>query len=211
MHDGGGGISCIETEPPEPLNSDQFLSEEDKRQMLQLGDTLENPYKLSNVLKAYNSLPENAMARLAFDADQIKPTHHYMKFYPKNEVELELLIEDTTQHFYSYPLDVEISDTGTFYYDPTIPISVPTPQYVAMPVNQSFPQNIKNEIIYDLYMPDENDFALSNDFKSTDLNGNIRSFSLLEAYYQLEDMTDELTGNLPVDLKGYKYSDRLDT
>ncbi len=51
----------------------------------------------------------------------IEATHLYIRFEPQNEAEEEKIIDDRTLDTYTYPLDVELSDTITYYRDPEYP------------------------------------------------------------------------------------------
>ncbi len=117
-----------------------------------LGKTLDNPYSIENMEKAYKNLRENGA--LAEKVD-IKPTHQYIKFEPKNDKELSQLKQDTTIIFYEYPLDVEIVKYGTSFHDPKVPKGTPTYQYASIPIEKDFYKKAKHSVLAKLYIPDE--------------------------------------------------------
>lgn len=55
-------------------------------EMIQLGRKLENPYSFENMRRTFDLLP--AESRGGFSAEDIQPTHLYVKFKPKNVDEL---------------------------------------------------------------------------------------------------------------------------
>lgn len=149
--------------------------------MIILGEQLEDPYSIINMKKAYASL------RTRGDVPEIDitPTHKYLRFLPKNEIEWGLLKSDTTIHLYDYPLNFEVKNIGTYYHDASLPDSSITWQYCVLPIDYVLP-NIHYEEIYDVFIPEENE---SKKLK----NG----FDLNEFYNKLEFESVKLTGNLP--------------
>lgn len=123
-------------------------------EMIQLGRKLENPYSLENMRRALKQLP--AESRSGFSAEDIQPTHLYVKFKPKNVDELDTMLwSDSTLHFYDYPLDYEQISGGCHYHDPSLPEGVPTYYYVSIPVGHPIPEVCEYEILEELYIPDE--------------------------------------------------------
>ncbi len=107
-------------------------------------------------------------AKMAADDFEITTTHLYVKFTPKNEQELDVLMVDSTLVLYDYPLDYEIAVNGDYYRDPTIPEDQPTPQYCAVKVTNPFTQGtgkgkgnakvtetVEKTILEELFIPDE--------------------------------------------------------
>lgn len=77
-----------------------------------LGEKLENPYSVSNMQKAVNELYVGA--RIA-EPIVISASHRYIKFKPRTYAELDLLKKDSTLELYTYPLDVEIVESGDLF------------------------------------------------------------------------------------------------
>jgi hypothetical protein len=120
---------------------------------IQLGRKLDNPYSVTNMRKALEMLP--ADVRGVVVAEDIQPTHLYLKFAPANVDELDALLwSDSSLDFYSYPLDYE-RQTGGYYRDPSLPKDVPTYQYVSIPVGHPIPEVCKYEVLEELYIPEE--------------------------------------------------------
>ncbi|MCF6213273.1 MAG: hypothetical protein L3J45_04525 [Flavobacteriaceae bacterium] len=122
-----------------------------------LGKKLENPYSVENMKKALDNLKKsNVSAKTSVDGIEVTTTHLYVKFKPKNEDELDILKSDSTLVLYDYPLDYEIEENGDFYRDPDIPDNQPTYKYTAVKVGKKLPSGVENEILAELFIPDEN-------------------------------------------------------
>lgn len=81
-----------------------------------LGKKLENPYSVTNMRKAFNSLKEknqkNGLAlRTDINADDVKVTDLYVKFFIENADQLDKLEADSL-NFSILPLDYEIVKEG---------------------------------------------------------------------------------------------------
>ena len=118
--------------------------------MIVLGEKLPNPYSLDNMRKAIEELNKSGLSKSVVSTD-IKPTHYYMRFKPKNEAEVDKVESDTTVFYYSWPLDREIIGGSTNYRDPELPDSVPSYMYCTVPVDYVFP-NVEHEILEELYI-----------------------------------------------------------
>ncbi len=69
-----------------------FLTENDTEGMTKLGEQLENPYSVSNMKKALESLIRATNPdELAKKNIEITTTHLYIRFKPKDENELAIL------------------------------------------------------------------------------------------------------------------------
>ena len=124
--------------------------------IMKLGKQLENPYSVENMSKASNNLKKKGgSAKSSGGEIEITTTHLYVKFMPKNEDELSILKRDSTFVLYDYPLDYEIEENGYFYRDPEVPDGQPTYQYCAIKVNKELPSSVENEILAELFIPDE--------------------------------------------------------
>ena len=94
--------------------------------MIKLIKKKNNPYSVSNMEKAFESI-KKSNARISTEGLEIATSHLYIKFKPKSYAELDLLKIDSTLNLFPYPLDFEITD-GSYYHDPNIPDSLPTYQ-----------------------------------------------------------------------------------
>jgi len=111
---------------------------------LSLGDKLPNPYSMENMRKAIAELQSRGLSKVTLSTD-IKPTHYYIRFKPKNEAEVDAVEADTTVFYYSWPLDREIVGDSTNYRNPELPDSVPSYMYCTMPVDHVMP-DVEHEL-----------------------------------------------------------------
>jgi hypothetical protein len=152
-----------------------------------LGEQLENPYSVTNMKKAYSNLK---LSNPDIPDIDIKSTHFYIRFLPKNEEEFELLKEDTSLILYDIPLDFEIKRQGVYYHDPKLPDAAITWQYCTVPIDKKLP-GVFYEKLEDLYMPQEDE-----DENEEASGGSLRSAkSLTFSYDNLEDEALRITGN----------------
>ena len=117
---------------------------------------LENPYSVTNMKKALESLksktskgPDNAYA-----AVNIKPTHLYVKFIPRNEAELSAVKRDTLIELYEHPLDVEDWVIQAYFTYETAS-NRPPELWAAVKVGHRLPRGCPSQILERLYIPDE--------------------------------------------------------
>lgn len=122
-----------------------------------LGEVIDIPYSVENLLKAYENLP--AQTKSQIDPAAIQPTHYYVRFYPKSIEELDILRNVKPYVFLSEtPLDRKVVVGGSSYHDPSIPDELPTFQYTVVPVarwaelEKSVP--IEASILIKAYIPD---------------------------------------------------------
>ena len=143
-----------------------------------LGKQLENPYTVENMQKALANLTANGRISESID---IETTDLYVRFLPKDTIELDALQADTTLTLFDYPLDFEIEQVGHWYHDPEVLDSLPTWQYTVVKPDYEFPP-VQYEVLADLYLVDEDDAP----------EGGRIGNSLWE---QLEDEALKITGN----------------
>ena len=122
-----------------------------------LGDVIDIPYSIENLLKAYDNLP--AQTKSQINPNDIQPTHYYVRFYPKSIEEQDILRNIKPYVFLSEtPLDRKVVVGGSSYHDPSIPEDLPTFQYTVVPVarwaelERTVP--IEAEILIKAYIPD---------------------------------------------------------
>ena len=151
-------FSCEDDEPDvgfdQPSQFQEFQAGE-----IRLGEKIPNPYSLSVMQQAYNELQGVESTR---SGKKLEPTHLYLKFSPKNMEELRLLEDDTTLYFYDYPLDVELIGEGGDYRDPSLPIDVPTYQYVCVPADYELP-NVEYEVLDEIYYQESGESTRNSD------------------------------------------------
>lgn len=164
-------------ETPELLGNGVYGSRSSGDGMIVLGDVQNDPYKFENMLQARNQL---ANERVGMLTPTIAATHKYMRVRPRNEEDLDVLKADTNLLLWDYPLHYEILYAGSYYHDPSIADTLPTWQYFVVPNDYQLPSmNVRYELIYNLYLPEENS---SNTF-----------------YDALEERAYQITGNIMSD------------
>lgn len=142
------GWTLVKTTTPRILmTKGNTISEIDP--VMTLGKKLQNPYSVSNMTVAYNNLS----TRSTIPDFDIKATHLYIKFNPRDSVDFEKLKEDKTIDYYSYPLDYEILSEGI--YEP-VPDNGSIPcLWAAVTVDKTLPAGVPYEILDYLFIPEE--------------------------------------------------------
>ena len=152
-----GVSSCTDEIESEIVENNAKMQEFDASDgTLRLGKKIPNPYSLRVVQQAYDELAEKSGLR---SRETLAPTHLYLKFAPKNLEEVKLLESDTTLFFYSYPLDVELIGEGGGYHDPSLPDTVPTYQYVCVPIDHPLPE-VEYEVLDEVYYEEDEEAEL---------------------------------------------------
>jgi hypothetical protein len=122
---------------------------------MELAEPTPNPYTVSNMLLALSELQNQS--EIEFDASifTVRVTHKYIRFEPRDSVDLGRMLEDTSLLLFDYPLDRKIVRGGTYYRDPTLSDSQPNYQWTCVEANRVLPSNIPYTILSDLYLPEE--------------------------------------------------------
>lgn len=186
-----------------------------------LGKKLNNPFTVANMQAAYDNLIENntvkksAEAKSAKTGDEIKASHYYYRFLPKDSVEYLRPVDDEILDIENEPLDYEVDQSGEGYFDPLLDPSLPySYQYAIFPVDYKFPTDIKHEKIEEMYFPlDEEDELDAKKEKSVYLPLDKTSAKLRKYgsnfMSMLETEAVKITGNLDADeLEKYSYIDK---
>ncbi len=148
------GVSCEKDDDVHVFIQKSVDEQTDTKTAIQngaivLGQKLENPYSIENMVQAY----QNLTAGLRTTAEAPSATHYYVRFDPRTEEKLDLLKDDQTLELFSYPLDYEIIEGGDYYHDPQISQDKVTYQYAAVPVDYKF-TNVPYQILEELYLPE---------------------------------------------------------
>lgn len=130
-----------------------------------LGTPKINPYTVSNMQSAYSTLSNSGI--IPSHPINIRTTYYYVKFKPQNSNQYEALTSDSTIDFSDIPIEANITQDGDYYHDPSLPDSIPTYQYAAVPPNYHFIDSIPYEIISNVYIP-ETDSSFIDGSSSTD-------------------------------------------
>ena len=140
---------------PTRLVVGQLINED----LMFLGPRLENPYAVTTMQEARRQLMEEDPS---LNIPEITSSHIYARFAPANDDELYTLLQDSTIHFFDFPLDREVI-SGVYYHDPAIVDSLPTYQYASIPIETWIrdyaDSNISYEVLESLFIPeDDEDF-----------------------------------------------------
>jgi len=112
-----------------------------------MGEKLNNPYTVENMLIAQDSLL--AIGQLK-EPINIYATHLYVQLFPSDSSDMNRILADTTLHLFPYPLDYEIEGEGSFEVQ-----EGETPEvYTVVPVGYDFPVDYK--VIDECFIPAEN-------------------------------------------------------
>ena len=147
------GIATLAACKDEPLPAPDAQQAAEQQQleaaqpddMMQLGQELQDPYRLSNMQQAY--------ANITGSKALLQPTHRYMRFLPKTEDEYDALKYSGLELF-DFPLHYEIAQPGSQYHDPSLPAEAITWRYAVIPMGQVFPESIEHELLYEVFIPD---------------------------------------------------------
>lgn len=119
-------------------------------EMIVLGDQLEDPYSVSSVEAALETVYPSKAGRVV-----IKATDLYVRFLPADESQYEEL-ESLGLHLTDHPLDYEIITEGDYYHDPSLAEDMITWQYAVVSPDFVFPAGIRYEILDECFIPDNN-------------------------------------------------------
>lgn len=119
-----------------------------------LGEKLNNPYSLSNMQVAYESLVRTKYGEDE-EVEQLKANHLYVRFLPKDSTDVRLL-QNLNLDLFDFPLDYDVLVYGDHYHDPSIPLSDFTWQYTVVKPDFSFPK-IQYEVLDECFIPDDDE------------------------------------------------------
>lgn len=172
--------SCSKDSVVKPVNTNNTIDITRGSKII-LGDRFENPYKLENVIAAYESLTKSG--RLAGSLD-LTPTHWYVRFLPDDLEAFDLLRANSSLILYDHPLDFDFEVEGNWYHDPELPDTAITWQYTVVPYEGELP-DIKYEILDELYMPED----------MQDGEGSSNGRITASLWDQIEEEAFRITGN----------------
>ncbi|MBO6170079.1 MAG: hypothetical protein J6O51_08945 [Bacteroidales bacterium] len=133
-----------------PWNGKSQEEEDLAHDMIVLGEQLPDPYSVTNMSKALQSIVPAGAGRTTLD-----PTDYYVRFLPKDEQQLQALVERGLE-LIDHPLDYRIVKDGDWYHDPSLPEGDITWQYAVVPVDFSFPKGIRYERLDDCFIAEHN-------------------------------------------------------
>lgn len=144
-------LSCAE----EALLNDEMTVSEDlsgeksvltRSSSIKTYESLPNPYALKVMQKVYDTYSEKTVA--------LKATDLYVKFMPKDSLELHRLKYDYNLELFDYPLDIEL-DYDEVYVNPELPEGDLMWVYTTVKPNFVFPSGISYEILEECYIPED--------------------------------------------------------
>lgn len=118
-----------------------------------LGEKLNNPYSLSNMQAAYESLVRTKSGE-GTEVEELEANWLYVRVLPKDSTDVSFLI-DSGLELFDYPLDYEIEVYGNSYHDPSIPEDEITWQYTRVRPDFHFPETMQYEILDECYIPED--------------------------------------------------------
>ena len=124
--------------------------EEFSHDMIVLGEQLPDPYSVSNMSRALQAVAPAGAGRT-----NLEPTDFYVRFLPKDDAQMQTLL-DLGLELTDYPLDYRIVRHGDWYHDPSVPDGDMTWQYAVVPVDFTFPKNVRYERLDDCFIADHN-------------------------------------------------------
>lgn len=124
-----------------------------------MGEKLNNPYSVSNMQAAYDSLV-SMMPGGHTEAERLSPNCLYVRFLPKDSAEIAIL-QDMDVELFEYPLDYEIKVEGDSYHDPNLPEDQITWQYTTVSPDFVFP-SIEYQILEECYLPAQSEKSSSD-------------------------------------------------
>jgi hypothetical protein len=165
---------------------------------------LKNPYTVQNMTIALERL-KSAQSSKYFNDFNIKPSHLYLKFIPKNAEEEALLKLDSTIHYFDYRLDAEYRE-GFLENRTSDKDSIPD-YYAAIAVDHKLP-DVHYEVISELYIPEQDPyFSDIKDYRDYEVTGTINNKTdlfnnLLYQAFEQTGNTEELLSENPPSTSG---------
>lgn len=126
-------------------------NEEKEQEEIILGEKMNDPYDMKFMSKAFAKLNKK---KDDFPFTELTPTGIYVRLLAGSTKELDEIESDTTMLWFDFPLDHELTEGGITYHDPSLPDSVAW-KYAVVPVDYKFPEGIKREILYYVFIPDD--------------------------------------------------------
>ncbi len=127
-----------------------------------LGDKIENPYSIKNLLIALDSLCGHQDSVRA----NIATSHKSVKFSPNSYEELKLLVSDSTFSLYDFPYDYQVIEMGDFFIDPQEADGIPS-FYSMVEIDQQISSDLNFEYLEDYAFNIDNPVVLAESFRLT--------------------------------------------
>jgi hypothetical protein len=141
-------LSCEEPELNDPVQAMDDLS-------MKIAKAGPNPFTAENMKKAIDNLVERKKLSSGKTLTEVpSTTHNYVRFAPQNEDQL-ITLHNWGYDLYDVPLDMDITTSGEYYQDPSLPPDAITYQYTLVPSNYSLPSSVPYSILYQVFLFDE--------------------------------------------------------
>ena len=116
-------------------------------------------YSIENMQRALDSAQAALAksfpgARLMTEEINLRVNNKYVRFLPKDSIEHELLMEDSTLNLFNYPIDKPILQNGTVYEPEYTNENGFSWLYSVVPLHQQLPEGIQTEVIEEVFIPD---------------------------------------------------------
>ena len=141
------------TDPP-CVNVDSFEADEvDDATEIVLGKKLNNPYTVSVMRKAIDSLiaKGQAYAYPILSESDIKATDYYVRFFVKTDADIERLEQDSL-YLSAAPLDYEIASEGDVFKPDQLDKDQGIWLYTSVPISYNFPLGIGYQVLNELFL-----------------------------------------------------------
>ena len=188
-------------------DEDDFVTEENStieqqapESAMKLWKKLENPYSVANMQRAMDTILKEVKKSKNYQAKsfqksaeqiEIEETDLYVRFLPKDSLELNIIEKDTALVLFDYPLDYEIEREGEYYHDPDLPEDQISWRYAVVKPDYQFPK-VKYEILSHLFIPEN-----SEGYREEDENAQGKTaYSKTSSLISLETVSLYLTNNL---------------
>ena len=177
-----------------------FIQQPKPENITKLGKKLENPFSVANMQRALDTILKEVKRSKSYKAKsfqksaeqiEIKVTDLYVRFLPKDSLELNIIEKDTVLILYDHPLDYEIVEQGEYYHDPELPDDQISWRYTVVKPDYEFPE-VHYEVLSDLFIPEN-----SEGYREEDSNLQGKSiYSKTSSLASLETVSLYLTNNL---------------
>ncbi len=114
------------------------------------GEKLVNPYSLDVMRQAHKEVSSLKKSSIP----DIRATHLYVRFVPKDSIQFAEIEKDTTIFYYSYPLDYELGDEGDYTQPPVLNDYQFPYQYCVFKIGQKIP-NVEYQVLDSCFILEE--------------------------------------------------------
>ena len=118
-----------------------------------LGKEYRDPYAVESMQEIVDEIAASESRHAEYAKKfTVEATHYYYKFMPKNQEQVDLLIEMHYDQSY-YPRNHTIEKHGTYYNEPGKPLDTPPYMYTVLQKGEKLPIGVEYELISELFLP----------------------------------------------------------